>query len=135
MPQWSIHTDESSNRQAGRAGIVLHSYKGDKIECMVRLDFPTTNNEVEYEALVVGLDLAKAARATDMVLYCDSQAVMSQVNGNYECNGEWMNKYLEQMKKRTNDLQVKFFQIPREENKQANRLAKTTSAKYMLIPS
>ena len=64
--------DESSNRQAGRAGIVLHSYKGDKIECMVRLDFPTTNNEVEYEALVVGPDLAKAARATDMVLYCDS---------------------------------------------------------------
>ena len=127
--------DESSNRQAGRAGIVLHSYKGDKIECMVRLDFPTTNNEVEYEALVVGLDLAKAARATDMVLYCDSQVVMSQVNGNYECKGEWMNKYLEQMKKRTNDLQVKFFQIPREENKQANRLAKTTSAKYMLIPS
>ena len=127
--------DESSNRRAGRAGIVLHSYKGDKIECMVRLDFPTTNNEVEYEALVVGLDLAKAARATDMVLYCDSQVVMSQVNGNYECKGEWMNKYLEQMKKRTNDLQVKFFQIPREENKQANRLAKTTSAKYMLIPS
>ena len=127
--------DESSNRRAGRAGIVLHSYKGDKIECMVRLDFPTTNNEVEYEALVVGLDLAKAARATDVVLYCDSQVVMSQVNGNYECKGEWMNKYLEQMKKRTNDLQVKFFQIPREENKQANRLAKTTSAKYMLIPS
>ena len=60
---------------------------------------------------------------------------MSQVNGNYECKGEWMNKYLEQMKKRTNDLQVKFFQIPREENKQANRLAKTASAKYMLIPS
>ena len=98
--------DKSSNRQAGRAGIVLHSYKGDKIECMVRLDFPTTNNEVEYEVLVVGLDLAKAARATDMVLYCDSQAVMSQVNGNYECNGEWMNKYLEQMKKRTNSSEV-----------------------------
>ena len=60
---------------------------------------------------------------------------MSQVNGNYECKGEWMNKYLEQMKKRTNDLQVKFFQIPREENKQANRLAKAASAKHMLIPN
>ena len=51
--------DGSSNRQAGRAGVVLHSPKGDEIECMVRLDFLTTNNEAEYEALIVGLDLAK----------------------------------------------------------------------------
>ena len=28
---------------------------------MVRLDFPTTNNEAKYEAVVAGLDLAKAA--------------------------------------------------------------------------
>ena len=33
----------------------------DKIECMIILDFPTTNNEAEYEALVAGLDLARAA--------------------------------------------------------------------------
>ena len=40
---------------------------------MVHLDFPTTNNEVEYEGLEVGLDLAKATGATSMVVYCDSQ--------------------------------------------------------------
>ena len=39
---------------------------------MIRLDFPTTNNEVEYEALVVGLYLAKAAGATSVVIYYDS---------------------------------------------------------------
>ena len=44
-PQWSIYTDGSSNRRAGGAGIVLLSPEGDKIECMVHLDFPTTNNE------------------------------------------------------------------------------------------
>ena len=54
---------------------------------MVRLDFPTTNNEVEYEALVAGLDLAKAARASSVVIYCDSQVVTNQVNGNYKCKG------------------------------------------------
>ena len=42
------------------------------VECMVRLDFPTTNNEAEYKALVTGLDLAKAAGATSVVIYCDS---------------------------------------------------------------
>ena len=62
---------------------------------MIRLDFPTTNNEAEYEALVVGLDLAKAARATNVVVYCDFQVVTSQVNGDYECKWGRMKKYLE----------------------------------------
>ena len=70
--QWSIHMNESSNRQAGKVGIVLHSLEGDEIECMVHLNFPTTNNEAKYKALVVGLDLAKVVRATIVVVYCDS---------------------------------------------------------------
>jgi len=44
---------------------------------MVRLDFPTTNNKVEYEALIEGLDLTKATGAANVVLYCDSQVVPS----------------------------------------------------------
>ena len=55
---------------------------------MVHLDFPTTNNEAEYETLVARLDLAKVAGATSVVFYCDSQVVTSQVNGGYECKGE-----------------------------------------------
>ena len=47
---------------------------------MIRLDFPTTNNEAEYEALVAGLDLAKAAGAENMIIHCNSQVVTSQVN-------------------------------------------------------
>ena len=74
---------------------MLHSPEGDEIECMVRLDFPTTNNEVEYGVLVVELDLAKAAGATSVIVYCDSQVVTSQVNGDFKCKGERMKKYLE----------------------------------------
>ena len=44
-PQWSVHTDGSSNKLVGRAGMVLHSLEGDEVECMIRLDFPTINNE------------------------------------------------------------------------------------------
>ena len=54
---------------------------------MVRLDFPTTNNEVEYEALVAGLDLPRAAGATSVVIYCDSQVITNQINRDYECKG------------------------------------------------
>ena len=73
----SIHTDESSSRQVGGAGVVLHSLKGDMVECMISLDFPSINNEAEYKALIAGLYFAKVARAKNMVVYCNSQLVTS----------------------------------------------------------
>ncbi|XP_075666120.1 uncharacterized protein LOC142635953 [Castanea sativa] len=78
-PIWRIHTDGSSNKHVRGVGIVLHTPEGDKIECMIRLDFPTTNNEAEYEALVAGLDLAIAAGAKSVVVHSNSQVVTSQV--------------------------------------------------------
>ena len=98
----------------GGAGVVLLSPEGDMVECMVRLDFPTTNNEAEYETLVAGLDLTKAAGATSVVIYCDSQVVTNQVNGDYECKGERMKRYLDQVKRRVDDLKAKIIQIPEE---------------------
>ena len=99
-----MHTDGSSNRQAGGAGIVLLSSEGDVVECMIRLDFPTTNNEAEYEALVASLDLAGAVEATSVVIYYDSQVITNQINGDYECKGERMKLYLDQVKRRVDDL-------------------------------
>ena len=106
----------------------------DKIESMIRLDFPTTNNEAEYEALVAGLDLAKAAGAENMIIHCNSQVITGQVNGDYECRNERMKKYLEEVKSHTGGLEVKFVQIPREENECTNRLAKAASAEFMNAP-
>ena len=54
---------------------------------MVCLDFPTINNEAEYKALIVG--------ATSVVIYYDFQVVTNQVNGDYECKGERMKRYLD----------------------------------------
>ena len=70
--QWNIHMDGSSNRQVGGTSVVLQTLEGDRIECMICLDFPTTNNEAEYEALIVGLDLAKVAGTKNMIVHCDS---------------------------------------------------------------
>ena len=99
---------------------------------MVRLDFPATNNEAEYKALVAGLDLAKAAGATSVVIYCDSQVITNQVNGDYECKGERMKRYLDQVKRKVNNLKAKIIHILRGENEQANRLAKAALAEHMI---
>ena len=39
---------------------------------MIRLDFPTTNNEAEYEALVMRIDLAKATGASSVIIHYNS---------------------------------------------------------------
>ena len=108
--------------------MVIQTPEGDKIKCMIQLDFSTTNNKAEYGALVAGLDLAKAADAENMIMHCDSQVITSEINGDYECRKERMKKYLEEVKSRISGLEVKFVQIPREENKCADRLAKAASA-------
>ncbi|XP_075640538.1 uncharacterized protein LOC142612316 [Castanea sativa] len=94
-PKWIINTNKSLNKHSGRAGVVLYSLEGDKVECMIRLDFPATNNEAEYKAIITGLDLAQVAAATNVTVYCNSQVVTSQVNDSYECRGEQMKEYLE----------------------------------------
>ena len=45
-----------------------------------------------------------------------------------------MKKYLEEVKGRIAGLEVKFVQIPREENECADRLAKAASAEFMNAP-
>ena len=95
---WSIHTDGSLNQRSGGAGVVIQTLEGDKIECVIRLDFLTIKNEAGYEALIAGLDLARATGAENMIIHCDSQVITSQINGDYECRNERMKKYLEEVK-------------------------------------
>ena len=130
IPHWNIYTDGSSNKQAGGVGVVLISLEEDRIECMIQLKFSTTNNEAKYETLIAGLDLTRAAGAVNMTIHCDSQ-----VNGNYECKNERMKKYLDKVKGQIGSLQIKFVQIPREENGCANRLAKVASTERMVAPN
>ena len=84
--------------------------------------------------MVAGLDLAKAAGAENVVVHCNSQVVTSQINGGYECKNERMKRHLEEVKFRIGNLEVKFVQIPKEENECADHLAKAASSEFMLVP-
>ena len=43
--------DGLSTQYAGGIGVVFQSLEGDRLTYKVRLQYQTTNNEVEYEAL------------------------------------------------------------------------------------
>ena len=66
--------------------------------------------------MVARLDLTMAAGAENVVLHYDSQVVTSQINGSYECKNERMKRYLEEVRNRISSLEVRFVEIPREEN-------------------
>jgi hypothetical protein len=57
--KWELFVNEASNCKGLGAGIVLVSPEGLVLEQAVRLGFPASNNEAEYEALVVGLRSAR----------------------------------------------------------------------------
>ena len=61
--------DGLSTRHTEGIGVVLQSPKGDKLKHKVRLQYQTINNEVEYEALLKGLELAKSVRVGRRVVF------------------------------------------------------------------
>ena len=69
--------DGSSTQHAGGIGVVLLSPEGDKLKHKIRLQYQTTNNEVEYEALLKGLELAKSIEAESILVLGDFQLVIS----------------------------------------------------------
>lgn len=58
------------------------------------MQFPATNNKVEYEALLTSLKLAIVVAAKDVTIQIDSHLMIGQVKGDYEVKEERMQKYL-----------------------------------------
>ena len=56
--RWELYVDGSSNKQGSGAGGILTGPDGVLVESMLRFEFPATNNEAEYEAMISGLQLA-----------------------------------------------------------------------------
>ena len=71
--------------------------------------------------------------ATSIIIRSDFQVIVGHVSEDYKAKGEQMKKYLSLVKKWIGlGFAVELVQIPREENEQANRLAKATFAKSFI---
>uniref|UniRef100_A0A2N9INS9 Uncharacterized protein n=1 Tax=Fagus sylvatica TaxID=28930 RepID=A0A2N9INS9_FAGSY len=127
--KWELFVDGASNFKGSGAGVVLVSPEGLILEQAVRLKFSASNNEAEYEALLIGLRTAERLGACHLQVFCDSQLVANQVSGEYQARDERMSAYLATVRL----LMVKFesvhvAQIGREHNSHADILAKLATA-------
>ncbi|XP_075649861.1 uncharacterized protein LOC142620370 [Castanea sativa] len=118
---------------AGEIGVILKSPEGDKMEYATRLQYQTTNNKAECEALLKGLELAKSLGVESTVVKGDFQLVINQVNGMCEAKEEQMKKYLNKVKWLIEKFkEASFVQVPREENMKADALVKAASARGIM---
>ena len=128
VQRWVVNVDGLSTLYARGIGVILKSPEGDKLKYAARLQYQTTKNEAEYEALFKGLELAKSFGAESVIFQGDSQLIINQVNGMCEAKEDWMKKYLYKVKQFIKKFkETNFVQLSREENMEANALAKTAS--------
>ncbi|GAA0173385.1 hypothetical protein LIER_27012 [Lithospermum erythrorhizon] len=76
VPQWKLYVDGASNEKGLGAGILIKGPKGEVFEYALLFSFKATNNEVEYEAMVTGLEIAYALKIRRLLVQGDSKLVI-----------------------------------------------------------
>ncbi|XP_016169100.1 uncharacterized protein LOC107611716 [Arachis ipaensis] len=81
---WELYVDGASKAEGSGAGVLLTNKDNLQIEQSIRFTFQTSNNQAEYEALLVGLRLAQSLNIIDLQVYCDSQLIVQQVTRHFQ---------------------------------------------------
>ena len=116
--------DGASRQRGADVGLQLKALIEERIEQVIRLDFPTSNNEAEYEAILVGINLAISVSSEKIIIQSDSQLVVGQVNKEYKTWDQRMAKYVCLVKLRLESFMTwKLKHIPRGSNEKADALA------------
>ncbi|XP_025617150.1 uncharacterized protein [Arachis hypogaea] len=127
---WRLYVDGVSNQTLGGARIILESPTGVIYEQSIKFEFPVSNNQAEYEALLGSLTLAQEVGATRLEVYSDSQVVTLQVNESYQARDLLLQKYLEKVKELSKQFEeVTVQHVLRERNTRADLLSKLASTK------
>jgi ribonuclease HI len=124
-----LFVDGASNSKGSGAGIVLISPEGLTLEQAVRLKFTASNNEAEYEVMLIGLRTAKKLGADHLQIFCDSQLVANQISGEYQARDDRMSAYLTIARTLLSEFDsTHVAQIGREHNSYADILARLATA-------
>lgn len=132
-----MHTgyfDGASKGNPGQAGIgcVLIDPQGKTIWEHSESIGTATNNEAEYTALIRLLENALGFGVKEIQVRGDSQLVVNQVNGNWKINHTHLFVLCEEVRILLDGFEkTKLSWVPREKNKQADRLS---NAAFQMTP-
>ncbi|RVW25276.1 Retrovirus-related Pol polyprotein from transposon 17.6 [Vitis vinifera] len=130
---WCMYFDGAANQSGYGIGVLLVSPQGDHIPRSVRLTFsdrhPATNNIVEYEACILGLETALELNIRQMEVFGDSNLVLRQIQGDWKTKDVKLrpyHAYLKLLVTRFDDL--RYVHLPRAQNRFADALATLASS-------
>lgn len=126
-----VFTDGGARGNPGPAavGVVIKDEKGRIIKSYGEAVGEKTNNEAEYEAVIFALQKIKAllgkekVKKIEVMVNLDSQLAASQLNGAYKIEEEKLFPLFIKIHNLKTDFgEVKFKYIPREKNREADKL-------------
>lgn len=135
MEQIHIYTDGGSRGNPGPAalGVVFFDEQGNVLKEYGEALGVRTNNEAEYEAVVFALKKAKQLfgkerlKRAHIEVRMDSQLAVEQLSGRYKIENEKLQPLFMKIWNTRVELggRVSFTHVPREENKEADRMVNT----------
>ncbi|KAL0319769.1 UNVERIFIED_CONTAM: hypothetical protein Sradi_5238400 [Sesamum radiatum] len=115
--EWTMFVEGSATISQAGGGVVLKGPEGEDMLFAIKYEEVISNNEAEYETLLVGLNLAREAVADTIDVKSDSQLVVEQIKGGFEARTPEMKKLKEEvLRKMTRFIRCRLSQIPRREN-------------------
>jgi ribonuclease HI len=133
---WKTCFDRASSKECSSAGVVFVLPTQETIYLSYKLEFETTNNVAEYEALVLGLRAAKDMGIKQLSVFGDAELIAHQIKNLYQAKHPRLMTY----KNEVWDIVDSFFLafnilfIPREENTMADSLVVSTSNFRVPLP-
>ncbi len=121
-----IYTDGGARGNPGPSGIgaVILDDKKNLIAEISEYIGEATNNQAEYRAVVAAIKKAKELGAMEIQFYLDSQLVVEQLNGNYKVKNKGLQPlFVSVYNDSLSFKKVAYSHIPREQNKEADKLA------------
>lgn len=121
------YTDGASRGNPGDSGIglLVKNESGELILSENGYIGTATNNIAEYTALLALLNRMKTASCSRLIVHSDSELMVRQLNGQYSVKDAGLKKYYQKIIRLRDSLpfDIEFHHIPREQNKDADRLA------------
>lgn len=120
-----VNTDGGArgNPGPGACAYVLKNIHGEEVAKGSKYLGVCTNNEAEYEGLILGMTVAQQEKVEELEILMDSELVIKQLKGLYRVKEPRLQKlYHQALQLGKNFAQVTYIHVPRERNKEADRL-------------
>ncbi len=126
MKKVIINTDGTAEPNPGAAaiGAIIRDEQGKVMATISQSIGRATNNQAEYRAIVTALETAIRLGAQQVTLRSDSELVVRQLNRQYRVKAATIKPLYQQVRQLLDQLGgFTIIHIPRQQNRQADRLA------------